>query len=135
MRYSISYELLEDDYKLNTYTTPEIEFIEDKQFKRIDYMRRHCFKNISESTLAYISDCPMKFTLNVMKEYNEECLNASFNEDVDSENASSEHDTSGVMDNRSVNSRKDSISSLSKEILNQVQPPKSNFSKKPNIIY
>lgn len=42
-------------------------------------MRRHSFKNISETTLAYISDSPIKFTLNVMKDYNEECLNASFN--------------------------------------------------------
>ena len=67
MRYTLSYQLLEDDYKLNCYTTPEIDFDEGKQFKRIDYMRRHSFKNISESTLAYISDCPIKFTLNVMK--------------------------------------------------------------------
>lgn len=85
LKYTISYDLLEDDYKLNTYSTPEIDFVEDKQFKRIDYLRRHSFKNISESTLAYISDCPIKFTLNVMKDYNEECLNASFNNEDYSE--------------------------------------------------
>ena len=42
-------------------------------------MRSYSFKNISETTLAYISDSPIKFTLNVMKDYNEECFNASFN--------------------------------------------------------
>ena len=67
MKYSISYELFENDYKSNIFTTPDINYVEEKLFKRIDYMRRHSFKNISESTLAYISDCPVKFTLNVMK--------------------------------------------------------------------
>lgn len=50
----------------------------------IGYQRRHCFKQVSESTLAYISDCPIKFVLNLMKDYNEECLNSSFNEDIQS---------------------------------------------------
>ena len=70
LKYTISYELLQNDYKLVNFTTPEIDFVQDKQFKRVDYMRRHCFKNISEATLAYISDCPVKFSLNVMKDYN-----------------------------------------------------------------
>lgn len=70
VKYTISYELLEDDYKLIKYTTPETDFNEQKQFKRIDYMRRHSFRNISETTLAYISDCPIKFNINVMKDYN-----------------------------------------------------------------
>jgi hypothetical protein len=76
---------------MNTYVTPEIDFVENKEFKRIDYLRRHCFKNISEATLAYISDCPIKFNLNVMKDYNEECLNASFNNEEELE---SEHEPS-----------------------------------------
>jgi len=77
--------LLENDYKLMTFTTHDVDFVAEKQFKKIDYMRRHSFQNISESTLAYMSDCPIKFTLNVMKDYNEEVLNASFNNDEYSE--------------------------------------------------
>lgn len=93
-----------------TFTTPEVDFVEEKQFKRIDYMRRHSFKNISESTLAYLSDCPIKFTLNVMKDYNEECLNASFNSELsDSEQSSSDLNTSQYSDNKSVVSKKSSV--------------------------
>lgn len=62
----------------------------------MNYLRRHCFKEVSESTLAYISDCPMKLTLNLMKDYNEECLNTSFNQDLQRsvDETSSLHDTS-----------------------------------------
>jgi hypothetical protein len=70
-------------------------------------MHRHCFKNISEATLAYISDCPIKFTLNVMKDYNEECLNASFNDDADSEEGT-------VLDTSLSNSNFDTKSEISR---------------------
>lgn len=139
LKYNISYELLENDYKLVTYTTHEVDFVADKQFKKIDYLRRHSFQNISESTLAYMSDCPIKFTLNVMKDYNEEVLNASFNNDDYSEdNDQSELDKSMTSQNsedkQSVRSRNQSLSELTNPNLKRTEP-KSDFSKKPSVIY
>lgn len=57
-------------------------------------MRRHSFQNISESTLAYMSDCPIKFTLNVMKDYHDEVLNASFNDEYSEDGEPNELDRS-----------------------------------------
>jgi hypothetical protein len=135
LRYNISYELLEQDYKLVTFTTHEVDFVADKQFKKIDYMRRHSFQNISESTLAYMSDCPIKFTLNVMKDYNEEVLNASFNEDYSEDGDHTDLDKSLTSqhseDKQSVRSRNQSLSDVNEAVL----PKKSDFSKKPSIIY
>lgn len=63
--------------------------------QEINYLRRHCLKEISERTLAYLSDCPIKLTLHIMKDYNEECLHSSFNESYGSEmDVTSEHSTS-----------------------------------------
>lgn len=142
LKYNISYELLEHDYKLVTFTTHDVDFVADKQFKKIDYMRRHSFQNISESTLAYMSDCPIKFTLNVMKDYNAEVLNASFNNDEYSEdNEPSELDRSMTSinsgeDKQSVRSRNQSLTSdINDPTLRRNEPKKSDFSKKPSIIY
>jgi hypothetical protein len=138
LRYSISYELLEMDYKLVTFSTHEVDFVADKQFKRIDYMRRHSFQNISESTLAYMSDCPIKFTLNVMKDYNEEVLNASFNnEEYSEDNEHSELDKSitSLDDKSSVRSRQNSEVDLKELALKKGESKKSDFSKKPAVIY
>lgn len=138
IKYNISYELLEMDYKLVTFTTHDVDFVADKQFKRIDYLRRHTFQNISESTLAYISDCPIKFTLNVMKDYNEEVVNASFNnEEYSEDNEHSELDksmTSGD-DKNSVRSRQNSLNDVGEMALKRGDSKKSDFTKKPAVIY
>jgi hypothetical protein len=142
LKYNLSYELLENDYKLMTFNTHDVDFVADKQFKKIDYLRRHSFQNISESTLAYMSDCPIKFTLNVMKDYNEEVLNASFNNDDYSEdNEQSELDRSLTSlnsgeDKGSVRSRNQSIGEVAVDPnLRRNEPKKSDFSKKPSVIY
>ena len=38
-------------------------------------MFRHSLRNITEQTLAYISDCPMRFTLNLLFEYDDDLSN------------------------------------------------------------
>ena len=91
-------------------------------------MRRHSFRNISESTLAYISDCPVKFSVNVMKDYNEEVLNASFNEEYEESEQSGDLELSGFTDTRSVHSKKSSITASVN--LPKGEEPRANFAKK-----
>lgn len=70
-----------------------------------------------------------------MKDYNEECLNASFNEESsDTEITPSELNSSMYSDNKSVHSKKDSINL---QDLPKGMQPKTDFSKKPSasVIY
>ena len=35
-------------------------------------MFKHSFRNVTENTLAYLADCPVKFTLNLVFDYDDE---------------------------------------------------------------
>ena len=105
-----------------------MDFQADKQFKRIDYMRRHVFKRVSESTLAYLSDCPMKVTLNILKDYYPECLNASLNESY-SEDGISMLDAS-MDDKQSLKSFLTSQTTKNQDKMGSSAPP-TGFTKKP----
>ena len=110
LKFQIEYELLVDDYRNETYSTPETDFKSYQDEHELHYLRRHAFKEVSESTLAYVSDCPIRLTLKVMKDYNEECLNSSFNQDL---SFSVNHDEGSQIHNNSVFGNNDS-SGLSK---------------------
>lgn len=88
-----------------------------------------------------MSDCPIKFTLNVMKDYHDEVLNASFNNDEYSEDGEPnelDRSMSSVAsggDEKSVRSRNQSINEAKVDPDLQRIPQKSDFTKKPSIIY
>lgn len=70
-KYFISYEIMEDNYRNSTFKTPEMAMNKTE----INYMFKHSMKNITEHTLAYLADCPLRLSLNLILEYDDELSN------------------------------------------------------------